>query len=461
MYPQPGFHAFYEAYGLQFSGFFTMPDSSSQAAPSAISQTSTPASPAARHPVTAWIQTGVGATGDFLAVGLFFYSIPILLPYFSREIFGGSYGFAAMVQSVMLVFGALISPAVGALIDRIGVKTVMACGALLFGMGFFAMGNADSPAVLLLSVAIPIAIGATMIGGIAPAKLVTDWFANSPNKSLALGVAGVGVSLGGVVFPYVITFLIEGSSWRDALQVYGVICLIAIPFFYLIAHQPGDKVDQIAIAEAAPAPQPAQNWNFRSLSRTGGYMRIVLVFAFQFTVVTALFTHAAEVITSNLGEGSKLIVPTILALTAATAVAGKLAAGYAAKRWTNTGLVIAGFCMLQVFGVLLIVAAAFVGTPLYFLGFGIWGLGYGSGVPLLSFALSQAVPAAAFGRALGYSRPVLVPFQLLAPPALGFLYDATGSYNIGVASLALLALAGALLATTLRFPDNPEKAGPN
>ena len=411
-------------------------------------------SPSTTHKATAWTQVGVGAMGEFLSVGLFFYSIPILLPYLARDVFNDSMGQAALVQSTLMVFGAIASPFIGKLIDSAGVKKVMAAGAFLFGMGFFAMGNAETPLVLLLSVALPLALGSAMMGGIAPAKLVTEWFANSNNKGMALGVAGVGISMGGVVFPYVISHLIGESSWREALQVYGVLCLFAVPFFYLMVESPKTR-SQDPVAEA----QDDSTWGFRELTAIKPYMRIVIVFALQFTVVTALFTHSSGIITSNLGGDSASLVPTILAITAATAVAGKLVAGFAAKIFKRTGLVIAGFCLMQMLGIVLIVIApTTLGAPLYFVGFACWGLGYGSGVPLLSFALSQAMPAAAFGRALGYSRPILVPFQLFAPPALGFLFDQTGSYNFGISLMAVGILLATAIAATLRFPDSPEAA---
>ena len=77
-----------------------------------------------------------------------------------------------------------------------------------------------------------LALGSIMMGNLAVAKLISNWF--DKNAGRALGIAAVGISFSGVVLPLVVDPLLDLVGWRNVYVIFAsVILFIILPLIFL------------------------------------------------------------------------------------------------------------------------------------------------------------------------------------------------------------------------------------
>ena len=73
----------------------------------------------------------------------------------------------------------------------------------------------------------------------ATSKLVTNWF--DKRRGMALGIAAAGVSLSGVIMPYISAELIENFGWRQGFLIYSAFTfLVVVPLIFAWCSRPED-----------------------------------------------------------------------------------------------------------------------------------------------------------------------------------------------------------------------------
>jgi sugar phosphate permease len=101
-----------------------------------------------------------------------------------------------------------------------------------------------------------IGFGASAMGGLATAKLVTNWF--SRRRGTALGIAATGISASGVVMPYVTATLIEQYGWREGFLVYGAFtALVVVPLVLRLVISSPEEVGLRPDGQRPGATPPA------------------------------------------------------------------------------------------------------------------------------------------------------------------------------------------------------------
>ena len=153
---------------------------------------------------------------DFVAVGFFFYSYGVFFKAIAAE-FGGARLGIAFGLTVTQAVGAIAAPLVGRALDRYPLRNVMGLGALFMGIGFLGLNFVSNPFQFYLVLGFFIGLGASSMGSLATSKLVTNWF--DRRRGMALGIAAAGVSLSGVIMPYISAELINNFGWRQGFMV--------------------------------------------------------------------------------------------------------------------------------------------------------------------------------------------------------------------------------------------------
>jgi MFS family permease len=141
-----------------------------------------------------WRMVLVAFFVDFVAVGFFFYSYGVFFKAIALE-FGDSRLGVALGLTVTSAVGAIAAPLVGRALDRYPLKNVI---------GF----------------------GASSMGNLATSKLVANWF--DRRRGTALGIAATGVSMSGVIMPYISAEIIEAYGWRQGFLLYGFFTLFVM-----------------------------------------------------------------------------------------------------------------------------------------------------------------------------------------------------------------------------------------
>jgi len=179
-----------------------------------------------------WVTLGV-AYGLYFSFPIFF--VPLL------EEFHWSRGLTAGALSVSTVVQGILSPLVGALIDRFGTRPVIVVGVLLLAGSAALTATVQTPWELYLYTGVIGAMGMVCLGWVPMGVLVARWF--SERRGRMVGIAFSGMGIGIFVIGPLAQWLIAHWGWRAASVALGVGGLLALlPLVWRFARDPDPRV---------------------------------------------------------------------------------------------------------------------------------------------------------------------------------------------------------------------------
>ena len=405
-----------------------------------------------RQSFMGWRMVAVAFFVDFGAVGFFFYSYGVFFKAIAAE-FGDSRLGVALGLTVTNAVGAIAAPLVGRALDRFPLKRVIGVGATSMALGFLGLSFVQTPWQFYLVLGLFIGFGASSMGNLATSKLVTNWF--DRKRGTALGIAATGVSLSGVVMPYVSAEIIASYGWRNGFLVYGLFTFfVVVPLVLRLVVSRPEEVGQLPDGEVQASDEPTTGafglrpkLSMRTVSRDANFWVIVLTFSLIFCCMSTTLTHMVPRLT-DMGHALSL-ASLVMSLCAGMGVLGKLSFGWLGDKLPMRRLL------------LLIVLVQFVGQALMYstvdlllfaAGAALFGYGVGGVVPMHGTIVGKTFGRERFGAVLGLMRPAMFPIQILGVPFAGWVYDTTGSYARAFEVLLVLYLFAALAITFYRAP---------
>jgi|TARA_B110000967_G_scaffold208163_1_gene259473 MFS family permease len=394
-----------------------------------------------------WRMVLVAFCVDFVAVGFFFYSYGVFFKAIAED-FGGSRLGIAFGLTVTNIVGAIAAPYVGRALDKYPLKHVMGVGATFMAVGFLGLSFVRNPIEFYLVLGIFVGFGASSMGSLATSKLVANWF--DRRRGTALGIAAAGVSLSGVIMPYISAELINNYGWREGFLVYGLFTLLVVLPMVLrfvvtrpedIGMRP-DGAMPIVVRPGVELQLPKPRLAMRDVFREHNFWVIVLTFSLIFCCMGATLTHMIPRLTDN---GYTLVQASlVMSLCAGFGVTGKLSFGWLGDR-LSLRKVMSIVIVMQFTGQLLMYLS--VDLVVFAVGASLFGYGVGGVVPMHGATVGKTFGRDRFGAILGLMRPAMLPIQILGVPFAGWIYDVTGSYAIafevflGIYFLAAVALS--------------------
>lgn len=184
-----------------------------------------------------WLVAGV-TFAVLLASAAFRSSVGVMLVPFEEE-FGWSRGDTSLAVSVNLVFYGVTAPFAAALMERFGIRRVVATALALITTGSLltTMMTSGWQLVALWGVFIGLGTGATAL--VFGSLVVGRWFVE--RRGLVLGILGAAWATGQLVFLPLIAWTIEVSGWRTVAIAISSGCLMLIPVvLYVLRDRPAD-----------------------------------------------------------------------------------------------------------------------------------------------------------------------------------------------------------------------------
>jgi MFS family permease len=406
-------------------------------------------------PFLGWKMVLVAFCIDFVAVGFFFYSYGVFFKAIAED-FGGSRLGVAIGLTVTNAVGAIAAPYVGRALDKYPLRNVMGIGALFMAFGFLGLSFVQNELQFYLVLGLFIGFGASSMGNLATSKLVTNWF--DKRRGTALGIAAAGVSLSGVIMPYISAELIENFGWRQGFLVYSAFTfLVVVPLiFRLVISRPEDvglrpdgampiKFDDGSILP--PVEKAPPKMRLLELFKEHNFRMIVLTFSLLFCSMSATLTHMIPRLTDfgyTLVEASL-----VMSLCAGFGVVGKLSFGWLSDR-LSVRKVMAIVIFMQFTGQYLMFSSLDYLT--FAIGASMFGYGVGGVVPMHGAVVGKTFGRDRFGAVLGLMRPAMFPIQILGVPFAGWIFDVTGSYNVAFQVFLGLYFLAALAVSFYRQP---------
>ena len=408
-----------------------------------------------------WRMVFTGLAVEFTVIGFLFYSFPIFWPYLISEL-GMTESQLGMVTAFYFIPVAILAIFVGRALDKYSVKNFMMIGSMIYAVGLFSLSFINSFWSLITIYLTILALGSIMMGNLAVAKLISNWF--DKNAGRALGIAAVGISFSGVVLPLIVDPLLDIVGWRNVYVIFAsVVLFIILPLIFFVVIDDPYTVNQVKDGmkrdleeESLPKVMTSKN-----LLSNKVFWIISLAFAFQFLsmmgVIAFLPIHASKM---GLDQTWNLIgFPVkqyVFAYTLAAfgGVLGKLIFGYLIDimKAAYPSMLAMSLQATGIFGF-----TYFSEPSIFLLSALIFGLGYGAATPLMTACYLRAFGSNNLGKARGISSPIVAPLQPIGILITSIFIGFQDTYFVAFNIMGCFAIVAVFLASQISEPQTDQK----
>lgn len=374
----------------------------------------------------------VGVWGLYSSFGLVASCLAPLVPLVERELGISHAAMGSVLGAWQLVYMFAAIPC-GILLDRLGSRVALSIGIALIALSALARSFADDLTTLLLSVMI-FGLGGPLISAGSP-KVVTEWFQGS-SRGLAMGIYATGPAIGGAVsltltHSVLLPWL---GDWRELMRLWAWVSAGTAFVWLVVTSHPTFRAAEVGRRGASTLPQ------FTAMRELAALPDVRILLAMS--AGTFLMSH-----------GLASWLPELLHSRGMTTVE----AGYWSAIPTGIG-VCAALLIPRLaiprrrYGILFaLVAAAGLATlflqldarPSLFVGLLLQGTAATVLTTILVLTLLElpGVGEKRAGVASGLFFSAAQIGGVVGPLGLGALYDLSGGFALGLASLTLIALA--------------------
>jgi sugar phosphate permease len=398
-------------------------------------------------------------------VGLALYGLPLYYDFMVRE-FGWSRTMVTSGNAISkLIVGPLFGFGAGWIVDRFGPRRLMMAGIVMAGGALVGLG-AISAAWAFYFFYFFNALGYVCGGPLPCQVLLSRWF--DKTRGRAMGIAYLGIGIGGAIVPLLAAWLTSQFGWRGSLQAIGVlIVFIAFPLVYLVKEAPpttarGELVEPRATARPSTGSGRAEPGVGSVLSSPAFYL-LALGSMCLIAAVGGTNQHLKLFLSLDRGY-TQADAAGIISLVLTVSIAGRLLMGWLADRMPRRHVMLLIYLLVACAIPLLLVRSS--GMTMY--GFAaIFGLGLGGEYLIIPLMAGELFGVKVLGRVMGIVLTADGVAEATAPMLVGYLRDRTGSYDVGFFVLVGAALLGTAAIWLLPKPApepvfaNPEPLIPN
>jgi sugar phosphate permease len=394
--------------------------------------------------------TATAFSALFSVVGLALYGLPLYYDFMVRE-FGWSRTLVTSGNALSkLVVGPLFGFGAGWIVDRFGPRRLMMAGILMAGGALVGLG-AVSALWMFYAFYFMNALGYVCGGPLPNQVLLSNWFDRARGR--AMGIAYLGIGIGGAVVPWLAHWTTDRFGWRASLQLVGVLIVaIALPLAYLAQERPpadgegrefpGGSAKGLRTGPSARVPPLAG-----VLSRPAFYA-LMLGSMCSIAAVGGINQHLKLFLSLDRGY-SQSDAARIISLVLSCSIAGRLLMGWMADRVPRKHVMIIIYLLVVAAIPMLLVWSSPPEMTLFAV---VFGLGLGGEYMIVPLVAADLFGIDVLGRVMGIVLTADGVAEATAPMLVGYLRDVRGSYDVGLFALIAAALAGAAAVAVLPRP---------
>ncbi|OGM40896.1 monocarboxylate transporter [Aspergillus bombycis] len=344
----------------------------------------------------------------------------VLLPEYSQSIIGWIFSGYAFVNWVCGV-------QVGPTFDVMGPRPLIIAGTVCTLIGIFALSVCTEYYQIFLSFSILTGIGSSLL--LTPSiGCVAHWFME--RRGLASGIAFIGASFGGVVFPLMIQALLPqvGWGWSIRILAFVLLALCTISVTFCRSRVPPRNGAETTWRDTLPDPRIFMDGTGVMAVTTAGLVLTDLAYFIPITYTPSYYIDRQHLPQEEALTGSAAFAYQLLAILNASSCVGRYVAGDLADRFGryNTMIVSLFLCTVSVLCFWLPdIVLSDLDSPALLIAFIIlFGLCSGSNTSLTPICLGQLCETHDYGRYYA-SCFTVVSFGVLASiPIAGSLLNA-------------------------------------
>ena len=401
-----------------------------------------------------WRMVAIAIAIDFFAVGFAFQSYPVIQLQLEKELQLSRF-LTTLTIPIFMICSALFFPVVGKLLDQHSVKRILVWGGFVYSLSLMGLYFTVNYLSFIVVYALPIALGATLMGNLSTSKLVSSWFERQAGR--ALGIAAMGVSFAGFIFPNLTQYFLMDVlllEWREVYLVFGIFLLIIITplMFLLVIDKPEDVNQEIDGGFNKEEKESEEliglEWQIKDLLKNKNFWILTAVFSLQFSSMMAILAHitfyAAE-------KGWADQAAFIFAMYAIPAMISKVVFGWLVEKKLDPRAAVSISLALQALGLILILSAQ-TPTQLAFV-IAIFGFGGGAGLPMSNILFRNTFTPKSFGTSRGLAQPFIALTQATGTPVVAILFQYYGNYDNAFLLLIGMVVAAIFIVWLLKNPQ--------
>jgi len=353
--------------------------------------------------------------------------------------------------SLALTFGLIgnlfAGPVIGMLSDRYGARRMILIGVVALATVLAGFSFVQSLLHLYVASVLMVVLGAGT-GPITYTRIIATWF--DKRRGMALGLALIGIGLGGAVAPVISQSLISDFGWRVAYRGLAIIVLVvSFPLLFLLLRDrpaPNGTTSENADEElpnSDPAIEP-------------GYTVPESVRTKEFWLLAIGFMIVA------MGNSGGLVhLPPMLTDAGLTPERAALYTGIMGLGVT-IGRAIGGY-LLDVFHApyvaICFLVGPFIAYSFFLSGINpnwafapvlLFGIGMGAEFDVIPFLITRYFGLKKFGAIYGLHIATFSIGTGLGPAVMGFAYDNYGNYAAGIKVSMVFLVVGSFLISRLK-----------
>jgi MFS family permease len=367
----------------------------------------------------------------FCIVGLALWGLPFYYDFMVRD-FGWTRAQVTSGNALSkLLVGPLFGFIAGWMVDRFGPRRLMMSGILMASLALVGLGSISTLGWFYFFYLFN-ALGYVCGGPLPNQVLLSHWFDKSRGK--AMGIAYLGIGIGGAVVPWISKALVDEFGWQAALQVLGLLVLaIAFPMAFFVREPKEFRTKQ---AEPAPVSGAFKTLAFYLIA-VGSMCSIAAVSGTQQNL--KLFLSLDQ-------NFSQADAAQILSLVLTFSIVGRLLMGWLADRFPKKYVMLLIYSLVA--GAIPLLFLAESKAALYLFAV-IFGIGLGGDYMIIPLMTAEVFGVRVLGRLMGVILTADGVAEATSPWLIGHIRDATGSYSAGFLALIGMAFLGAIAVSML------------
>ncbi len=399
---------------------------------------------ALEKPRTAALQPGglvlfVSILLQAVALGLPVYCFALLVLPWSEE-------FGVAVSTVMwAIFGLQIgigicSPFAGRLMDRYRLSTLVLLGCLSGVAGLMLIAWSPDFAWVAAAYVLLLPPAMALSGTLAAQTMVSRVF--TEKRALAMGVSAVGTSIGGVVFPQTMAWMMTLGDWRAGLvQLTLAAYAILVPAAFFVLRR-FERNLGVPVPNMQASTQVATSWQ-AVLRNALFWLPLCVLLPLNLSFGGLSFNFGNYVRDAAQPDW---LTAELVSATAIGTFTGKLLFGWLGQKLADRHLLaLAGLVMAS--GVLALGLAS--GRPGFLLAAALMGTAAGSQMPIIGTIYASRFGPSRFASVVGFVNLVLM-FGAFGSILVGWSRETTGSYDPVLLAFGMVLLLGVFISQRLR-----------
>jgi len=363
------------------------------------------------------------------------------------EEFNWERGALSSAFSISLLIAGVLSLVSGRLSDRYGPRILVTAAGLSLGIGFLLMSQVSSlwQVYLVWGLSVGIAISCSVI---PISSTIPRWF--TQKRGIAIAITVTGFSLGGVIAPVFIQWLISTYDWQLSFIILGAIpFIIIVPMAQLMRQEPrptsvNPYVENKPSEESQYTDPSIRELSFNQTIKTKwfwvfGFMQLSFGFCAQ-TIIVHIIPYAADTGLPAITAAS------ILSISAGSSIAGNLAIGFLSDR--ISGRLALNGCLIVL--TLSLVWLLFTTEAWMFYIFAVvFGLARGGIIPLQTVVVAELFGLRHLGSFVGAFLLFATVGGVLGTPIAGLIFDVSGSYSLAFGLDVIISTLAVILSLIL------------